>query len=142
MLTSLSVDEMLPPRYVNWSINLKCLPFNAEMVPSGLKRINSVSRPITFTACFWICIWDSVWAYYLKVKKKEECVKKIKTTQLHTRSNGMFQKECMCWISRRLFWIKLMFHSLFIFVTVNRAVFTKSFLSPPRISAKHLHVNS
>ena len=34
MLTLLSVDEILPPRYVNWSTNFSGLPFNEEMAPS------------------------------------------------------------------------------------------------------------
>ena len=42
MLTSLSVDEILLPRYVNWSINFKGLPFKEEMAPSYLKHMNSV----------------------------------------------------------------------------------------------------
>ena len=31
MLTSLSVDEILLPKYVKWSANFRCLLFNVEM---------------------------------------------------------------------------------------------------------------
>ena len=33
MLTSLSIDEILLPRYVNWSIDLRGLLFDEEMAP-------------------------------------------------------------------------------------------------------------
>ena len=39
MLTSLSVDEILLPRYVNWSTNFRGLLFNDEMAPSCFKGI-------------------------------------------------------------------------------------------------------
>ena len=42
MLTSLSLDEMLLPRYVNWSTNSKGMPLRVEMAPSCLKHTNSV----------------------------------------------------------------------------------------------------
>ena len=42
ILTSLSVDEILLPRHVNWSTNFKNLPFKDEMAPSHLKHIDSV----------------------------------------------------------------------------------------------------
>ena len=32
-LTSLSVDEILLPRYMNWCTNFRCLLFNEEMMP-------------------------------------------------------------------------------------------------------------
>ena len=38
MLTSLSVDEILLLRYINWFINFRGLPFNSEMIPSWLKQ--------------------------------------------------------------------------------------------------------
>ena len=31
MLTSLSIDEILLPRYVNWSTNFRVLPLRMEM---------------------------------------------------------------------------------------------------------------
>ena len=37
ILTSLSVDEMLLPRYMNLSTNFRGLPFRVEMTPSWLK---------------------------------------------------------------------------------------------------------
>ena len=42
ILSLLSVDEILILRYVNWSISLRGLPFNVEMVPCCLKHMNSV----------------------------------------------------------------------------------------------------
>ena len=33
MLTLLSVDEILLPRYLNWSTNFRGLPFNGEIEP-------------------------------------------------------------------------------------------------------------
>ncbi len=35
--TSFSVDETLPPRYMNWTTNFSRLPFNEEMAPFYLK---------------------------------------------------------------------------------------------------------
>ena len=43
MLTSLSVDEILLPRYMNWSTNFKGLPFDVKTAPSWLRHINSFS---------------------------------------------------------------------------------------------------
>ena len=42
MLTSLSIDEILLPRYVNLSTNFRGLPLRVEMAPSHLKHIYSV----------------------------------------------------------------------------------------------------
>ena len=42
MLTSLQVDEILLPRYVNKSLNFRGLPLKMEMITSNLKHINSV----------------------------------------------------------------------------------------------------
>ena len=42
MLTSLSVDEILLPRYVNLSINFRGLLLRVNMVPYHLKQMNSV----------------------------------------------------------------------------------------------------
>ena len=42
MLEPFSVDEILLPRYMNWSTNFKGLPFNEEMALSWLKRMNSI----------------------------------------------------------------------------------------------------
>ena len=36
ILTSLSIDEILLPRYVNWSTNIRCLALKVEMAPSCL----------------------------------------------------------------------------------------------------------
>ena len=55
--TSLTVDEILLPRYMNLSTNSRGPPFNVEMVRSLLKQIYSVLfaftwRPIPSGACF------------------------------------------------------------------------------------------
>ena len=42
VLTSFSVDEILLPKYMYWSINFRGLPFNEIIAPSLLKCINSV----------------------------------------------------------------------------------------------------
>ena len=42
ILTLLSLDEILLPRYVKWCTNFKGLPFNGEMAPSCLQHMNSV----------------------------------------------------------------------------------------------------
>ena len=41
ILTSLSIDEMLLLKYVNYSTNFRALSFRAEMAPSQLKHMNS-----------------------------------------------------------------------------------------------------
>ena len=41
-LASLSVDEILLLRYVNWSTNFRGLPLKVETAPSCLKHMNSV----------------------------------------------------------------------------------------------------
>ena len=40
ILTSLSVDETLLPKYINLSTNFKGLPLRVEMAPSCLKHMN------------------------------------------------------------------------------------------------------
>ena len=47
ILTSLSVDEIWLPRYVNWSINFRGLTLKVEMEPSRLKHMNSVLSAFT-----------------------------------------------------------------------------------------------
>ena len=42
ILTSLSVDEILLPRYMNWSTNFRVFQFYEEMIPSWLKDSNSI----------------------------------------------------------------------------------------------------
>ena len=41
LLTSLSVDEILLPAYMNWFTNFCSLPINEEMAPSWLNKKNS-----------------------------------------------------------------------------------------------------
>ena len=36
------VDEILLPKYMNWSTNFRVLPFNEKMALSWLKNTNSV----------------------------------------------------------------------------------------------------
>ena len=67
MLTPLSVNEMLLPRYMNWSTNSRGLPLRVEMVPFYLKHMYSVlfaftSRLMPPTACSRLLRRDSVWA--------------------------------------------------------------------------------
>ena len=42
MIDNFSDDEILLPRYVNWSSNFRTLLFNVEMAAPCLKRINTV----------------------------------------------------------------------------------------------------
>ena len=41
MVTSLSLDEILLPKYVKWSTSFRGLPFTVETALSLLKHINS-----------------------------------------------------------------------------------------------------
>ena len=43
ILTSLSVDEILLLRYMNWGTNFRGLLFKVEMAPSCLNHMNSIS---------------------------------------------------------------------------------------------------
>ena len=66
MLTSFSVDEMLLPRYVNWSTNFRGLLHRVEMASSCLKHMNSVLftfmlHLMPLTAFSRLCSGDSVW---------------------------------------------------------------------------------
>ena len=56
MLTLLSVDEILLPRYMNWSTNFRVFPFNEKMVPSWLSLMKSVlsNRDPSFFICMYI----------------------------------------------------------------------------------------
>ena len=47
MLTSLSVDEILLARYVNWSTYFRGLPLDEEMAPSCLKHMKSILSKFT-----------------------------------------------------------------------------------------------
>ena len=47
VLSSLSVDEILLPRYVNCSTGLRGLPSSVEMSPFSLKHMNSVLSKFT-----------------------------------------------------------------------------------------------
>ena len=47
MSTSLSVVEILLPRYINWSDNFGSLPVREEIAPSSLKDMNSVISVFT-----------------------------------------------------------------------------------------------
>ena len=41
-VTMLLVNEILLPKYMNWSFNFRVLSFNEKMAPSWLKHMNSV----------------------------------------------------------------------------------------------------
>ena len=66
MLTSLSVDKILLPRYVNLPTNFIDLPHRVELAPSHLKKgMNSVLfaftwRPMLFAVCSTLCSRDFV----------------------------------------------------------------------------------
>ena len=45
------VDEILLPRYVNWSTNFRSLPLKVQMAPSCLKYMNSVLFVFTNASC-------------------------------------------------------------------------------------------
>ena len=63
ILTSLSVDEILLPSYVNLSTNFRGLPLKVDMAPSHLKHMNSVlSAFMPPAACSWLCSRNSAWA--------------------------------------------------------------------------------
>ena len=62
---SLSVDEILIPRYVKW-FNFRGLLFNVDMAPSYLKHVNAVLFDFTLRlmfliACSRLCRRDSLW---------------------------------------------------------------------------------
>ena len=64
MVKSLSVDEMLLQKYVNWSTDFRSLPLKVKMAPSCLKHMNCVLFVITLwpvppAACFRLFNMDS-----------------------------------------------------------------------------------
>ena len=66
ILTSLSVKEMLLPKYVKLSSNIREMPFSVDMSLSWLKRMYSVLSAFTWkprppAACFRLFSWDSAW---------------------------------------------------------------------------------
>ena len=66
MLTSLSGDEMLRPKNVNWSTNFRGLPRWEELSLFCFKHISSVLfafmlRPIPPASCSRLCNKDSAW---------------------------------------------------------------------------------
>ena len=67
MLTSLSVDEMLLSRYVNWFTNIRGLPLRVEIAPPCTKLMKSVLLAFTWrlippAACSRQCRRDLAWA--------------------------------------------------------------------------------
>ena len=63
IMTSLSVNEILLPRYMSWSSNLWGSSFNEEMASSCLKPNNSVlseftKRPMPLAVCSRLCRGD------------------------------------------------------------------------------------
>ena len=66
ILTSLSIDGILLPRYMNLFTNFRALLFRVEMAPSQLKHMYSVllvftRRIMSPAACSWLCSKDSAW---------------------------------------------------------------------------------
>ena len=66
ILTSLSVDEILLPRYVNLFTNFIGLTCIVKMAPSHLKLLKTVLfaftwRPMPFTACCRLCSKNLAW---------------------------------------------------------------------------------
>ena len=58
ILTSLSVNEILLPRYVNWSTSFRGFPLKVEIASSCLKHINSVLFTFTlFGPSYAVKIW-------------------------------------------------------------------------------------
>ena len=65
--TSFSVDEILLTRFVNLFTNFRGLPLRMDIVPSCLKRMNSVlfefkRRPIPLAVCSTLWSGHSAWA--------------------------------------------------------------------------------
>ena len=57
MLTPLLIDEILLPRYMNWSTNFRGLSFNEKKALPSLKHVISVlsefvRRPLLLVTCF------------------------------------------------------------------------------------------
>ena len=60
MLTLISANVRLQPRYVKWFTNFRSLPFNEEIAPSSLKDMITVlfeftQRPMPHAVCFRLC---------------------------------------------------------------------------------------
>ena len=65
ILTSVSEDEILLPRYVNWLTNFRCLPFNMEIAPSSLTHelfYEVMHRPMLLAAYSRLSNKDLAWA--------------------------------------------------------------------------------
>ena len=67
MLTSLSVDETLLPRYVNLSTNFRCSQHRVEIAPTCLKHTHSILfvftwRSVPSAVCSRLSSRDSAWA--------------------------------------------------------------------------------
>ena len=74
ILTLLSVDEILIPRYGKWSTNFSDWPLKVEMVPYCLKDINSVLFAFTLRlnsrvvcSSLWLGVWLS---WYIREELK------------------------------------------------------------------------
>ena len=67
ILTSLSVDEILQPRYVNLSTNFRGLSFRVQIASSHLKHMHSILfvltwRPVPTAVCSRFCSRNSTCA--------------------------------------------------------------------------------
>ena len=54
MVTLFSVDEILLPRYMNWSTNFRVWPFNEKMVQSWLRGIKLCFTWVHRDQCLWV----------------------------------------------------------------------------------------
>ena len=89
MLTSLSGDEILLPRYVIWSTNFRGLPLRMKIAHFHLKYMNSVllaftKRPMPPAACSKLC--HKVSARNLANSLPEETVT---TIMMFFKNNGL-----------------------------------------------------
>ena len=78
MLTSLSVDEILLPRYVNLSSNFRGLLLKVEMAPCHLKHTNSLlfafmQMQMPPAACSRLCSRDLAWAGVFARSNRSPC---------------------------------------------------------------------
>ena len=75
ILISISVDEILLPKYINRSTNSIFLSFNKEIAQSWIKRMKFVlfefmGKQISLAVCFRLCCRDSVWAVAFAITAK------------------------------------------------------------------------
>ena len=67
--TSLSVNKILLPRYMNWFTSFRSLPFKEEMAPFSLKHMESDTRMISFQKKYKAIKIDAIKHYLLPDSK-------------------------------------------------------------------------